>query len=286
MEYPVIGALEPEIQEPSLVIASHDPDEQPTSSLSLETRFERILQLVEEAGFDTLDGMAAAYYTAKFQPNSHARHAQSQSRTRYLRPFFQALSASSTDWPRREVAGYKDGIARSAEGVYVEELAGFRQRQQQQQTREAGSEASTGSPSKSDGAETFALGGRRAAALSEKFRQFFMAVDASRGVKEDKKVFRQQVGSFSYFSPSLCGYCAIGLPLERNILIKPPFTGSPTMVPPHPTRPKCRTTPISRFPNRLHLSIHSRSAQMNIFGGIFFLSFIPDSFLALKICSK
>ena len=101
------------------------------------------------------------------------------------------------------MAGYKDGIARSAEVVYVEELASFRQRQQQQQTREAGSPASTGS---SDGVDTASLGSKRAAALAEKFRQFFMAVDASRGVKEDRQVFRQQVGFFFFlvlfFSPS------------------------------------------------------------------------------------
>lgn len=185
-----MGALEPEIHEPVPVIASYEPEDSPSPSLSLETRFERILKLVEESGFDTLDRMAAAYYTTKFQPDSRAHYAQSQSRTRYLRPLLQTLSASNTDWPRREVAGYKDGIARSAAVVYTEELAGFRQRQQQQQ-REPGSPASTGS---SDGADTSTLGGRRAAALAEKFRQFFMAVDASRGVKEDRQVFRQQVG--------------------------------------------------------------------------------------------
>lgn len=192
MEYPVIGALEPEIHQPVPVTVPHEPEDSPSSSLSLETRFERILELVEEAGFDTLDGMAAAYYTAKFQPDSHAHYAQSHSRTRYLRSLLQALNVHSTDWPCREVAGYKDGIARSAVGVYVEELAGFRQRHQQQQTGEMGSPASTGS---SDGPDTASLGGRRAATLAEKFRQFFVAVDASRGVKGDSQVFRQQVSS-------------------------------------------------------------------------------------------
>lgn len=214
MEYPVMGALEPEIHEPGPVIASHQPEDSPPSTLSLETRFERILELVEEAGFDTLDGMTAAYYTAKFQPNSRARYTQSQSRTRYLRPLLQALSASSTDWSRREVAGYKDGIARSAEVVYVEELASFRQRQQQQQTREAGSPASPGS---SDGVDTASLGSKRAAALAEKFRQFFMAVDASRGVKEDRQVFRQQVG-FLFFGPFYFSSFPI---LVRFIWLKP-----------------------------------------------------------------
>lgn len=198
-----MDASEPEIHEPVPVIASHEPEDLPPSSLSLETRFERILKLVEEAGFDTLDGMAAAYYTAKFQPDSHAHYAQSQSRTRYLRPFLQALNVNSTDWPRREVAGYKDGIARSAVGFYVEELAGFRQRQLQQQTGEVGSPASTGS---SDGPDTASLGGRRAATLAEKFRQFFMAVDANRGVKGDSQVFRQQVGSSSSHNAWLCGF--------------------------------------------------------------------------------
>lgn len=185
-----MGALEPEIHEPVPVIASHEPEDPPTSNLSLENRFERILELVEEAGFDTLDGMAAAYYTTRFQPDSRARYAQSQSRTRYLRPLLQALNVSSTDWPGREAAGYKNGIARSAEGVYVEELAGFRKRQQKQQTTEAESPPSTGS---SEGTDMSSLGGKRAAALAEKFRQFFMVVDASRGVKEDRQIFRQQV---------------------------------------------------------------------------------------------
>lgn len=234
MEYPVMGALEPEIHKPVPVIASYEPEDSPSPSLSLETRFERILKLVEESGFDTLDRMAAAYYTTKFQPDSRAHYAQSQSRTRYLRPLLQTLSASNTDWPRREVAGYKDGIARSAAVVYTEELAGFRQRQQQQQTREPGSPASTGS---SDGADTSTLGGRRAAALAEKFRQFFMAVDASRGVKEDRQVFRQQVSSlFGRFilppPPHSFGLWVNGrldLTLERNITNSPP--SSPLQVP-------------------------------------------------------
>lgn len=196
-----MDTLEPELREPIPVIASHEPEESPSTSLSLEARFERILELVEEAGFDTLDGMAAAYYTAKFQPDSRAYYAQFQSRTRYLRPFLQALSINSTDWPRREAAGYKDGIARSAVGVYVEELAGLRQRQQQQQTKEAGSPASTGS---SDSPDMASLGSRRAATFAEKFRQFFMAVDASQGVKGDSQVFREQVGSFSSYNPCLC----------------------------------------------------------------------------------
>lgn len=196
-----MGALEPGIHEPVHVIASHGPEDLPSTSLSLETRFERILKLVEEAGFDTLDGMAAAYYTAKFQPDSRVHYAQSQSRTRYLRPFLQALNVNSTDWPPQEVAGYKDGTARSAVGVYVEELAGLRQRQQQQQTRDVGSPASTGS---SDGPDTASRGGRRAATLAEKFRQFFMAVDASWGVRGDNQVFRQQVGSSSFYNPWLC----------------------------------------------------------------------------------
>lgn len=212
-----MDAIEPEIHEPVPVIASHEPEDPPSTYLSLETRFERILKLVEEAGFDTLDGMAAAYYTAKFQPDSRAHYAQFQSRTRYLRPFLQAINVNSTDWPRREAAGYKDGIARSAVGVYVEELVSLRQRQQQQQTREAGSPASTGS---SDGPDTASLGSRRAATFAEKFRRFFMAVDASQGVKGDSQVFRQQVGSFSFYNSWLCPL--MDSPLDRSMTNKPP----------------------------------------------------------------
>lgn len=212
-----MDAIEPEIHEPVPVIASHEPEDPPSTYLSLETRFERILKLVEEAGFDTLDGMAAAYYTAKFQPDSRAHYAQFQSRTRYLRPFLQALNVNSTDWPRREAAGYKDGIARSAVGVYVEELVSLRQRQQQQQIGEAGSPASTGS---SDGPDTASLGSRRAATFAEKFRRFFMAVDASQGVKGDSQVFRQQVGSFSFYNSWLCPL--MDSPLDRSMTNKPP----------------------------------------------------------------
>lgn len=226
MDYPLIGALEPELHETVPVIASHEPEDPPTTSLSLETRFERILELVEEAGFDTLDGMAAAYYTAKFRADSRAHYAQSQSRTRYLRPFLQALNVNSTDWPLREVAGYQEGIARSAVGVYVGELTGFRQRQQQQQTREAESPASTGS---SDGPDTASLGGRRAATLAEKFRQFFMAVDASRGVKGDSQVFRQQVGPSSSHTPRLCRWMDDLTHLSRSISNKPPCSQVPQL---------------------------------------------------------
>lgn len=272
MEYPTVDALEPEIHEPVPVIASHEPEDPPPTSLSLETRFERILELVEEAGFDTLDGMAAAYYTAKFQPDSRAHYAQFQSRTRYLRPFLQALNINSTDWPRREAAGYKDGIARSAVGVYVEELAGLRQRQQQQTTRETGSPASTGS---SDGPDTASLGSRRAVTFAEKFRQFFMAVDASQGFKRDSQVFREQVSSFSFNNPWLCPLVdALNhSPLDRSTTNKPStpgLTGASIMVFTHPTCSQRRTARIPRFPNCLRLSIHPRCTQMTLL----FISFL------------
>lgn len=93
----------------------------------LEDRFGRILDIVEEAGFDSFDSMAAQYYTAKFRENTTPHCAQSLSRSRHLRRLLASLHDSTKDWSSRETQGYREEIIRSAESIYVEELRRFKQ---------------------------------------------------------------------------------------------------------------------------------------------------------------
>ena len=93
-----------------------------SSTHSLESRFEHILDAVEEAGFDSIESMAVEYYSASFQPDAMPHWAQSHSRSRSLRRFLAALYDSARGWSREDARGYREEILRSAEGIYCEEV--------------------------------------------------------------------------------------------------------------------------------------------------------------------
>ena len=101
---------------------SHPPTTQSNPNPELEARFERILDTVEEAGFDSIDSMGSCYYTTTFSPNSICASTQSMSRRRHLRKFLEDISESARGWNAQEAQGYHEGITRSAVNVYVEEL--------------------------------------------------------------------------------------------------------------------------------------------------------------------
>ncbi|MCJ1252139.1 hypothetical protein MMC30_009377, partial [Trapelia coarctata] len=92
------------------------------STQSLESRFEGILDAVEEAGFDSIESMAVEYYSANFKPDAMPHWAQSHSRSRSLRRLLAALYDSARDWSREDARGYREEILRSAEGIYCEEV--------------------------------------------------------------------------------------------------------------------------------------------------------------------
>lgn len=97
--------------------ASFDPE-------SLEARFERLLSMVEEAGFDSIDSMVATYYTAQFSDQSIMQPMQAASRTRRLRTLLTALQSGQHSWTEREKCAYSEEVTRAAEQIYSEELRG------------------------------------------------------------------------------------------------------------------------------------------------------------------
>jgi len=96
------------------------------STTNLEKNFERIIDIVEEAGFDSIDSMVSCYYTTKFSPNSLCASAQTLSRRRYLRKFLEDLRHHAKGWDVGEAHGYQEGIMTSAGSVCSEELEKLR----------------------------------------------------------------------------------------------------------------------------------------------------------------
>lgn len=84
------------------------------ASPDLETRFKRIFDAIEEPGFDSIDSMAACYYTTTFPSNSLCASAQSLSRRRDLRKFLEDIRESARGWDAGESQGYQEGIIMSA----------------------------------------------------------------------------------------------------------------------------------------------------------------------------
>ncbi|KAF2139770.1 uncharacterized protein K452DRAFT_300274 [Aplosporella prunicola CBS 121167] len=89
---------------------------------SLEARMERMLEVIEELGFENIDVMTSTYYTADFQRGTLAHLAQAASRRRRLRKVIATLHSSSQGWGRSEAQGYHDAMLRSAEHHYTQEL--------------------------------------------------------------------------------------------------------------------------------------------------------------------
>ncbi|KAI0016891.1 hypothetical protein F4780DRAFT_635266 [Xylariomycetidae sp. FL0641] len=92
---------------------------------SLESRLQRVLSIVEDTGFESIDSMTSAYYTAQFSEGSTMGPIQSASRTRRLRPLLTALQNSTKSWSARERNGYNEGIVQAAELICSDELQGL-----------------------------------------------------------------------------------------------------------------------------------------------------------------
>ncbi|KAF5978773.1 hypothetical protein FBULB1_6024 [Fusarium bulbicola] len=89
----------------------------PLSTASPEVIFTRILLLMKKAGFEDMDAMVQAYYTAKFRYDSVVHWAQKRSRGKRLGPLLTTLSRESTKWPVEQAAHYQDAILRIADGL-------------------------------------------------------------------------------------------------------------------------------------------------------------------------
>ncbi|KAI0841882.1 hypothetical protein F5Y06DRAFT_258440 [Hypoxylon sp. FL0890] len=109
---------------------------QPTSSISTPpsdmsqyscsedevSRFERVLEAIDEAGFDSVDSMTAAYYTSVFPHGSPVHSAQCLSKKRHLRRLLSALHESAKNWDAQELQNFREGIMRSAEDILIDEI--------------------------------------------------------------------------------------------------------------------------------------------------------------------
>ncbi|KAJ6784146.1 hypothetical protein PWT90_04176 [Aphanocladium album] len=92
------------------------------ADLAQEVRFERIREFVEDAGFESLDAMMAAYYSTSFSVSGSSRPTQAVGRSRRLRSFLSAIHRSHTEWGEQERSAYREEIVRAAEGIYADEL--------------------------------------------------------------------------------------------------------------------------------------------------------------------
>ncbi|EFQ35641.1 hypothetical protein CGRA01v4_09825 [Colletotrichum graminicola] len=88
----------------------------------LEARLERILKIVEDNGFDSIDSMTSTYYRSELSEDSFLRPMQATSRTRRLRSLLSDLHASHKSWTGREKSAYAEEIVRSAESICSDEL--------------------------------------------------------------------------------------------------------------------------------------------------------------------
>ena len=151
--------------------------------------FERILDVVEEAGFDSIDMMAAQYYSTKFKPNSTSQLAQAHSRSRDLRRLLQTLQKISKEWSRSETQAYEEEIVRSAKSICLDELHFFRERQADCPRRPSISR--TGSNTGSDCGVTGQ--NRSNADTVEQLRQLLLKEESSQPVQQEKRLLRQCV---------------------------------------------------------------------------------------------
>ncbi|KAI0123395.1 hypothetical protein BJ170DRAFT_687402 [Xylariales sp. AK1849] len=99
-----------------------DDDDDDSRTESLEARLERVLNVVEDTGFDSIDSMALTYYTSEFSEDSTIHPMQSVSRTRRLRVLLSALQNSYKSWSGRGRSAYTEEMIRAAEAICSDEL--------------------------------------------------------------------------------------------------------------------------------------------------------------------
>lgn len=155
------------------------------------SEFERILDVIEEAGFDSIDMMAAQYYSAKFQPNSTSQLAQANSRSRDLRRLLQTLQKTAMEWNKHETQAYEEEILRSAKSICLDELRMFRERQADRLRRSSISrtESTTGSSSSS----SLTGQNRSGAGTVDQLRQLLLKEESSQPTRQEKRLLRQCV---------------------------------------------------------------------------------------------
>jgi hypothetical protein len=98
------------------VVTSEKSDDDPTS------RLEKVLDAIDDAGFDSVESMIALYYASAFPAGSSLSAAQSLSKKRRLQRLLSTLHEVSKGWDQHEVQGYREGIMKSAEDIILGEM--------------------------------------------------------------------------------------------------------------------------------------------------------------------
>lgn len=168
-------------------------ESQKTASTDPGSAFEQILDVIEEAGFDNIDTMAAQYYSANFEPNSTSQLAQATSRSRDLRRLLQSLQKAAKEWTKQETQAYEEEIVRSAKNICQEELRVFRQRQANRPHRPSifRTESAPGSSSSSSSSVTGQS--RYAAGTVDQLRQLLRKEESSQPTQQEKRLLRQRL---------------------------------------------------------------------------------------------
>ncbi|KAI1379246.1 hypothetical protein F4677DRAFT_442972 [Hypoxylon crocopeplum] len=86
------------------------------------SRFKKVLEAIDDAGFDSLDSMAAAYYTSVFPTGSPVHSAQALSKKRHLKRLLTTLHESAKTWDEQETQNFREGIMQSAEDILIDEM--------------------------------------------------------------------------------------------------------------------------------------------------------------------
>ncbi|CAD6567305.1 MAG: hypothetical protein ASARMPREDX12_000196 [Alectoria sarmentosa] len=164
-------------------------ESQQSAPIDPGSEFERILDVVEEAGFDSIDMMAAQYYSAKFKPNSTSQRAQANSRSRDLRRLLQALHKTAKQWSKQETQAYEEEIVRSAKSICLEELRLFRERQADCPRRPSISRTESALGSSSSTSMTGQ--NRSSAGTVDQLRQLLLQEESSQPTQQEKRLLRQ-----------------------------------------------------------------------------------------------
>ena len=186
--------MEVDTPRPISRIAGKDSNNPSTTSHRSDTsaptsegeKFERILDAVEEAGFDSIDTMAAQYYSAEFPLNSSSQLAQAISRSRDLRRLLQTLQKTAKTWSPQETQAYQEEIVRSAGSICLDELRVFRERQAD---RLQGTNApDRGRIPRSSSSSSIAGSG---AGTMDQLRQLLLNEESKQPTQQEKRLLRQ-----------------------------------------------------------------------------------------------
>lgn len=169
-----------------LAATSHRSDT--SAPVSEGEKFERILDAVEEAGFDSIDTMAAQYYSTEFPPDSSSQLAQAISRSRDLRRLLQTLQKTAKTWSPQETQAYQEEIVRSAGSICLDELRMFRERQADR--LQGASAASSGSIPRSSSSNSSSIAGSGADTMDQ-LRQLLLKEESKQPTQQEKRLLRQ-----------------------------------------------------------------------------------------------